>query len=281
MPAPHRLFTHGDVEFHEHEALSLRKAMVVECFPTVGLVSTIAGAYLTRELGLRRAGSVSAPWFPPVAVVADGRPLAPVRIYQGPNACGIDGDCKSLVVVISEMPIPDEGAYALAEALLEWVVARGGRELVSLEGLPVRGIPAHQTQEGVVQVAFEQELPPVQGLATSPRTQEALGRLGIPPLEAGIVSGVSGVIMARAEERDFDALCLLAHAYINFPDARAAASLVRTMDALLKGMVVDIKPLLEHAAELEEHIKRGVEQLVSVTAPGQRKPSEPSPAMYR
>jgi uncharacterized protein len=270
----------GDIRFNEPVPIKLRKAMVVECFPTVGFVSTIAGAYLVRVLHLSRVGSLSAPWLPAVAVVADGRPLPPIRIYQGPNTCGLDGDCDQIAVVISEFPVPEEAAQPLGEALIEWVASRGGREIVSLEGLPVRAIPAEGTKGGALSITFAHDLPPVQGLPSTPRARAALERMGLRPMEAGLVSGVSGVLMWEAAERQFDALCLLADAFGPFPDARAAAALVRAMDPMLKGIHVDIKPLLEQAASIEDEIKQGIEQIVRVVLPRVQKTSEPSPAMY-
>jgi uncharacterized protein len=55
--------------------------------------------------------------------------------------------------------------------------------------------------------------------------------------------------------RDFDVLGLLAEAHPNFPDARAAATVLEVMGKLLLGVNLDPKPLYQEAEGIEAQLK--------------------------
>lgn len=269
--------TKGPVTIHEFEELDLSSAMMIECFPTIGLVSTIAASYLVSQMKLELKGTITAPWLPPVAVVYGGRAQPPVRIYGGEKVCGIDGNCDQMFLIMSEFPIPDNGVYPMADALLDWTAQHGCREIVSLEGLPKEG-PSKDTEpeKAVFKPSME-----VWGVGATERARAMLKREKVPEMDAGVITGISGVLLWLAEQRKVDALCLLAEAYKDFPDARAAAGLVRVIDALLQQLEVKLEPLLKQAEELERQIKHAVESALeaaqSRSAPA---PSGPSTGMY-
>jgi uncharacterized protein len=276
-------FTRGQLVIEETEPIDLSSAMLLECFPTVGLVSTIAASYLVSQLQLAPKGSVSAPWSAPLSVVLGGRALPPIRLYGGEKVCGIDGNCDQLFILMSEFPIPDFGIQPLSAALLDWAHERGCREVVSLEGLPRAG-EGEDGEEG--EAPLEPPLPggaaKVYGVGTSERARAMLRREGVDEMSSGVITGVSGVLMWMAEQRRMDAVCLLAEAYRQFPDARAAAGLVRIVDGMLKNIAVEIDPLMEQAEALEKQIKKAVDAAVQAQQARRVPPhtSSVSPSMY-
>jgi len=268
--------TKGPVTVREFEEVDLKSAMLIEAFPTIGLVSTIAASYLVSQLKLRLVGTVTGPFAPPVAVVYGGRALPPIRIYSGDKVCGIDGTCDQVFLLMSEFPLPDQAIYPVADALLEWAQAHGCRELVSLEGLPREG-----TKDPPGAAKALSKPPPVYGIGATERARAMLKRENISEMDSGVVTGISGVLMWLAEQRKVDALCLLCEALKEFPDARAAAGLVRTIDVLLKHIDINLEPLLKQAEELEVQIKAAIDTAMdakdSRTLP---QPSGPSTGMY-
>src|SRR5258705_12623904 len=67
----------GPVTVREFEEIDLKSAMLIEAFPTIRLVSTIAASYLASQLQLNLAAAIPAPLIPPVAVVYSDRPRLP------------------------------------------------------------------------------------------------------------------------------------------------------------------------------------------------------------
>ena len=74
-----------------------------------------------------------------------------------------------------------------------------------------------------------------------------------------------------------DVLCLLSEAHADYPDSRAAANLVAKLDVMLPGIKIDLKPLYEQADDIEQKIRKFIQQS-KPTAP--TLPTVPS-GMYR
>jgi uncharacterized protein len=268
--------TKGPVTIREFHEIDLKSAMLIEAFPTIGLVSTIAASYLVSQLKLDLVGTVTGPFTPPVAVIYGGRALPPIRLYAGETVCGIDGTCDQVFLLMSEFPLPDQAVFPVADALLDWAQAHGCREVVSLEGLP------REVGEGPDERAKALSAPPaLWGVGATDRARAMLKRESIAEMQTGVITGISGVLMWLAEQRKVDALCLLAEALREFPDARAAAGLVRSIDVLLKRIDIKLEPLLKQAEELETEIKAAID--AAMHASGSRaspKGSAPSAGMY-
>ena len=97
-----------DIQIIEYKNIDLSNSVLIEAFPTVGLVSSIAGHFLVEQLNLEEIGTISSRYFMPAAVIHNGMPSPPVRIYASKKICGSNGDCDQIVVIISEfMPSVD------------------------------------------------------------------------------------------------------------------------------------------------------------------------------
>ena len=94
-------------------------ALVVACFPSVGMVSSIVAHYLIDTLQLTFVGGVNHPKLPPLCLVQDGAPLPPIRIYAGQPICNVEG-CDNVILIMSELQIPDPLVNELVDALFEW-----------------------------------------------------------------------------------------------------------------------------------------------------------------
>ena len=63
------------------------EALVITCFPSVGMVSSIVGHYLIDNLDLEFVGGVVDPRLPPLTLVTDGKPMPIIRAYAGKPEC--------------------------------------------------------------------------------------------------------------------------------------------------------------------------------------------------
>jgi uncharacterized protein len=99
----------------------------------------------------------------------------------------------------------------------------------------------------------------------------------IPLFTEGVITGVAGVLLNEGKSRDFDVISVMAEAHPDYPDARAAAKVIETIDKMLLHIHLDAKPLYIEAEKIEGQLK-------SIHA--QAKPSKPSkptyaPSIYR
>jgi uncharacterized protein len=233
-----------EIQFIEYKQMDLTNSMLIEAFPTVGLVSSIAGHFIIDALKLEEIGAISSRYFVPAAVIHNGNPSPPVRIYAGKKTCGPDGVCDQLVIIISEFMPPVDIVKPLGDQILAWAKKKKCNIIVSLEG-------TH---------ALDPKKLKTYGIGSSLRTKNLLKTYGIEETKEGMITGISGVILYQGALLKHDVLCLLAEAHTSFPDSRAAALLVEALDKMLPGIKIDVGPLYKEAEEIEQKIRAFIKQ---------------------
>jgi uncharacterized protein len=251
-----------DIRIYEFKRKDLRNATIIDGFPSVGLVSSIAANYLIKILEMEQIGIMDSSQFPTVSLIRDSKPLSPVRIYAGEK--GKKGD--QIVAFISEFQAPPNLVRPIARTLVNWAIDQKCRMIVSPEGLVVD--PELRESAEISDVVF--------GIASTVRTRELLKQHQIQSFEEGVISGVAGVLLNEGRKRDFDVVTLLAEAHPDFPDAKAAAIVLEAIDRILLGIEFDAKPLFEEAQRIEDHIREIRKQAVV----GKDDRGPPRPEMY-
>lgn len=239
-----------DIQIIEYKEVDLSNSMLIEAFPTVGLVSSIAGHFIIDSLKLEEIGTISSSYFIPAAVIHNGSPSPPVRIYTGKKTCGPNGSCEQIVVIISEFMPPVEIVKPLGDAILAWAKKKKCNLIVTLEG-------AH---------AIDPKRPKTNGVASTQKMKNMLKTYGIEETQEGMITGITGVLLYEGVRLKRDVLCLLAEAHSSYPDSRAAGMLVETLDKMLPGIKIDVGPLFKEADEIEQKIRAFIKQ-AQPTAP--------------
>lgn len=250
------------IQIYELKRMDLRGATVIDGFPSVGLVSSIVANYLINALGLTQIGIMDSTYFPTVALVRDGQPMNPVRIYAGSKVEGRD----QVVVFISEFQPPPNLIKAIAATVLDWTQDARCNLLVCPEGLIV-------DSEGMEDEDRQVE---VYGIGSTDKAMDMLRTHRVTIFEEGVITGVAGVLLNEGRKRDFDVITLLSEAHPDYPDARAAARVIETIDKLLLHTELDAKPLYEEAERIEMQLKS-----IHHQADAAKKPTGPvRPSMY-
>ena len=137
------------VRIYEVKRVDLEGAIVIDGFPSVGLVSSIVANYLIDTLEMEQIGIVESPAFPTVSLVRSGNPQHPVRIYAGhPRSERTDRSVADrLVAFVSEFHPPPQVIHPLAHTILDWVQEQRCSLVVSPEGLVVER-PPHRPGHG-------------------------------------------------------------------------------------------------------------------------------------
>lgn len=251
-----------DITIVERRDLNIEGAVLVEGFPSVGMVSSIVSNYMIKLLDMEYVGSVRSKHFTPTSIIANGIPMPPVRIYVGNPVEKKGSISERLVVLTSEFPPPIELMQPLVDRILNWMVEKKVKTIISVEG--------------IVNESADHEKGGTYAIASSSNARDILENKGIQPMENGIITGISGVLLHEAEMRQKDVICLLSDANPKFPDARSAARLIEVLDMFLPRLKLDTKPLLEEAERIEGQIKEAMLQARTVNAPVQ----SAAPVMY-
>lgn len=249
----------------ELEKRDLKGATVIDGFPSVGLVSTIAANYIINTLHLEQIALVESPRFPSVSVIREGEPLNPVRIYAGEQVC-LEGECNQVVVLISEFSPNPQLIYPLVRQVLDWMQEKRCDLLISPEGLsyqngsgqapqlPASGVEGAKGENGPASESGEANSRTF-SVASTPRARRYIDKYDLISFNNGTVAGVSGVFLTEGHKRNFDVLALLAEAHQEYPDAKAAARIIEVINRLLLQISLDPAPLYKQAEALEAQIK--------------------------
>ncbi|HTP53632.1 MAG TPA: PAC2 family protein [Thermoplasmata archaeon] len=263
-----------EVRIYEVKRVDVEGAIVIDGFPSVGLVSSIVANFLIDTLKMEQIGIVESPTFPTVSLVRNGVPQHPVRIYAGrPPADRAGRGADKIVAFVSEFHPAPTIIHPLATAILDWVQEQRCSLLVSPEGLVVEAEPrargAHSARLNDVKVY---------GIASTAKARELYIEPNAIPFTEGVITGIAGVLLNEGRRRGFDVLTFLAEAQSDYPDARAAAKVIEAINRILLRTPLDAVPLYAEAERIEQ-------QLLSIQRRAERSRPEStmpqSPPMYR
>ena len=184
-----------DIELIEYKKEDLSNSLLVVAFPTVGLISSIAGHYIIDSLKLDEIGTIISNNFMPATVIHKAKPSPPVRIYAGAKKCGPDGECEQIAVIISEFMPHYNIIKPLADKILDWASEKGCKIVVALEGTHAFGDVKKQLK--------------VYGVGSTNRIKNFLKSYKIEETQEGMITGVTGVLLYQGVLKNHDVICLL------------------------------------------------------------------------
>lgn len=244
-------------EVVERDAMPLTGAMLVVGFPGPGLVGSVATQYLVKHLNLTHIASIFSAAFPPSMVVRAGQAVPSFRLYAAPMACGLDGTCNQLVVLIADAPLPDDQLVTMVDGVLSWAKRRGVGEVLLLDGFYVQEDEVPDSIYGCVNDAA------------------SLGRLEsheVVPLPSGAVTGPTGAFLVRGTRHSIAVSALfgplpapqtadgMPSVWTMPTSARAAARLLTVLDPIIPCISLDPSPLVKEAERIESEIKENLEK---------------------
>jgi uncharacterized protein len=215
----------------------VENSTILECSPVLGLIGNIVGWLLVEELKMEEIGYIESKYFPPLAVLYKGVAIHPFRIYRADD----------LVVFLSDFVVPPEVTYDMTNEIIEWMVHNHSKEIITLNSIAVP-----QKTDGVV------------GAGNSEESLKKLGEFDIPVLPFGNLNGISGTLLTQANANGIPGSCLFAEVINQYPDPRAAASLVEVLNKVMK-IDVNPEPLLKEAEQIESRLKELAQHVQSDT----------------
>ena len=184
--------------------------------------------------------------------------MPPVRMYAGKPVCNME-QCDSVVVLVSEAPVPPKMCLPLSEALLDYSKAQDFGAGVLIDSF------SHQQESGHEVMDSDDSDETLLGIGATDWAIDQLKEMDIPLLEAGMISGMSGVLLGEGRRRKLNMLCIMAEATGGIPDARAAARVIEKLNKLLPAMELDIEPLIAEAERIEEQLKAMIKHQMGPT----------------
>ncbi len=243
-----------DVEIVMTKKVNLKNHTLIDGFPGVGLVGTIAVSYIIEKQKMEPIGYITSSRFPPMTTIHKGRPYFPMRIYKHPT--------KNFCILLAEFVVPSDIVYNLSKEILNFAKKNKIRKIVSLAGMSMQK---------------EVETKDIFGIASNDEMYHYLKTKGIKMIEEGVTTGVSGLLIAESAKEGFSAISLLVQSEYKVPDPRASAELLKILDDII-GLEVDTKELLKEATQIEKKMRGLMGKAVKEKQ--NYKEAEESPIMY-
>ncbi len=237
----------NDVEIKLNKDIDMENALVILGFPTVGLIGSISGNYISKSLNLKRVGSVQSRYFMPSVIIRDSKPVPLVRIYHGgKQVCHENDLCDNLITIVSEFPIPPQIVDSMISQIIEWTNKGNVSLFLGLEG--VKSTDKNEDQVDVY------------GVASNEKMKQLLNRYNTERIKDGMIAGFTGALLSRITENNDNMICMLTEGHVAYPDSRAAGRLLEKVDEMLTGVNIDLDPLYEEAEKIETEIKKNLKQ---------------------
>jgi uncharacterized protein len=243
-----------DIEVRQFKHTDLKGGTVINGFPSVGLVSTIAASFLIASLEMDQIAALDSEFFPPLSVVYAKKPKFPARIYAGEQL--------KLAVFTSEFTPEAFLDRSLGRLVFKWTKDQGCDLIITSVGLPVEGLD--EKPQGLE----------VLGVGSTNKTRRMLQEAGVTQLDMGIIAGIPGTLLNEGRWANFDVIALLVRAYKMIPDTRAAARVVDVVGRLLPQCKVDVEPLIAEGKKIVDRIREARSQVKPIETP-------PTRDMYR
>ncbi len=218
-----------------HAPLVLNKkpkgATVIEGFPGLGLVGTIATGFLLDHLKCEKIGSY---YFedPPATLAVHGCTIV--------DPIGIFYNKEYNLVIVHAIGSAAGIEFQAADLILDLCRQINASQLITLEGV---GSTEIEETRGFFYTSH-------------PQMKRTMENLGIDCLGEGIIMGVTAALLMRNQ---LPILSLFAETHSKLPDSKAAAKIIEILDRLL-GLKVNYEPLLKQAEEFEKKLKGMLEQ---------------------
>ena len=208
---------------------------VIEGFPGIGLVGTIATGFLIDHLKCEKIGNYffETPHTPSMIAIHECKLVDPVGVYYNK---------KYNLVIIHAITSATGLEWEAADLILDVCKELEAKELITIEGVGSAEAPAKESQA----FYFTKDI------ATSKR----LDTLGHKCLNEGIIVGSTAAILLKSP---FKTTCMFAETHTKMPDSKAAAKIIKLIDDYLR-LKVNPKPLLKQAEEFEKKLKQIVTQ---------------------
>ncbi len=204
------------------------KPTIIEGFPGLGFVGTIAAEYMIDKLNTKSIGQFWSPKVSPVAMIhgSEVRRLLEIRYAKKEN----------LIFLHAVAGVKDL-EWDLADTILELSKKVRAKEVISLEGVSAPASSGEVTY-------FH---------TSDPKKANKLKSSGALPLESGAIIGVSGALITRAPS-SIPVTFLFGSTHTSLPDSRAAANVIKILDKYL-GLKINYEPLVKEAEKFEFRLK--------------------------
>lgn len=210
----------------ELKKVELNNPILIEGFPGLGMVGSIATKYLVKRLKAQKLAVLHSPHFPYHVIV---NKKGGARLLRGDfHFYKNQADRNDFIFLTGDSQAQTiEGQFEVANSILDFVEKKKVETILTIGGY-------RNEVEGT---------PKVVAVSTNPVLLERALKAKALPSESGTpIVGTAGLLLGLANFRKIDALCLLGETRGYLPDPKTAKSVIKVLQNIL-GISVDLEGL--------------------------------------
>lgn len=220
----------SDITIREIKPINIQGGYLLDGFPYAGLANAIATESMINTVQFEIAGVIDSDLFPPLAIIKDGVPNFPARIF-------VNNDLR--VAVFSSYLTPHESLHRqVAKTMLEWANKHKCAYIISSSAIR------------------SDEPDSIIGVGSTEEAKEKLKAADIPLLSQGTIPGIPGILLNEGVLSNTNVIVLLFNPKESGPDFRAGALVCMAMSKIVPGTSCDLKSLLQEAEVVEKNMKK-------------------------
>jgi uncharacterized protein len=116
------------MKIRKDKEIDIRGGIVLDRFPSAGVVNSIASKCLIRSIGTELVAILDSPDFPPISIIDNFMPNFPARIY-------VNEELK-ISFFMTELEIYKSMHRSIAQKMLEWTINNECNLIISAAAIP-------------------------------------------------------------------------------------------------------------------------------------------------
>ncbi len=233
---------------HKDSKINIQGGIVLDGFPSTGLVNAIASECLIRSIGTELIAVVDSPEFPPVSIIENYVPKFPARIYVNEKL--------KVAFFLSEVNMGASMERMIAEMILKWALQNECRMIVSSSGI-VMDSEEDDSKQGLSEQDRNNEQgveSQVMAITSTNSAAKIVEENGFIRFKNGTITGIPAILLNEGALTNFDVIVFLTEVLKDVPDFHAAAVISEAVTKLVPGLSCDLASLMVEAQSAQSHI---------------------------
>ena len=233
---------------HKDAKINMRGGIVLDGFPSTGLINAIVSECLIRSIGTELVAVVDSPEFPPVSIIENHVPQFPARIYVNEKL--------RVAFFVSEVNMGASTERVIAEMIFKWALQYECRMIVSSSGIMIDseegdGKQGLSEQDRNLEQGMKSQVMAITSTESAAKIAEENGFIRF---KSGTITGIPAILLNEGALTNFDVIVLLTEVLKDVPDFHAAALISEAVTKLIPGLSCDLASLMVEAQSAESHI---------------------------
>jgi len=218
---------------------------MLAAWPGIGNVSMLVAGYLEKHLEFKRLAEIEASrFFDPIGIAVRDNVVEAPQFPRSRFSYWKNPGAGSDIILFVGDDQPPTNAYALAHSVIDLGLRFQVKRIYTCAAAMTR--------------IHHSEMPNVWGVATVPELTEELRQLNLIQRGNLQISGLNGLLLGVAKERNVEGICLLGEVpsyATRVPSPMAALAIYSVLPQMLD-IKIDTFELSQQANEMREHLKQ-------------------------